>query len=155
MGVGLRVKLQGQLPQLGEARNLFRDIVGHRLRRRMEKVLADAQRNTPYPDIASQYYIQQRSEGANFSVGIGNRHPIFGYLEYGTRAHWPPWGQGTRLAAWSEARGLIPFMVARSIASHDQPPKKMLNAVWERSADDINSTIDAALDAWLQRLFGD
>lgn len=37
-------------------------------------------------------------------------------VEHGAKPHWPPWGPGSALAQWANAKGIPPFLVARAIA---------------------------------------
>jgi hypothetical protein len=38
-----------------------------------------------------------------------------------TQPHWPPWGPGSQLAAWADAKGIAPYLVARAISRKGTP----------------------------------
>jgi hypothetical protein len=81
----------------------FRNVVGGRLRRRMERVAEAAAANTPFPAIAERYRVVQESAGDVLTFRIENDSEIFPFVENDTVPHWPPPGA---LLPWMESRGI-------------------------------------------------
>jgi hypothetical protein len=132
-------------------RQRLRNIAGGRTRRFFQKMFDEVKSDTPYPDIAGQYFFEQKTEAATFSFGMGNRSPAFPFIEDDVRAHMPPWGRGTTFAHWAQTHGIPPYLAARSYAQHDHPGKHFLRNVWDRNAAELDKVVEGAVDVFMTR----
>lgn len=79
--------------------------------------------------------------------------------ESGSRPHWPPWGEGTPLAAWAKDKGIPPFLVARAISRRGTIQRfgyggaQMFEKGLEDSRSDIGTEVDAMLVRIVQGMF--
>lgn len=68
---------------------------------------------------------------------VGSDSQYAPHVEYGTRPHWPPFGEGSPLARWARAKGIPAFLVARKIARRGTSPQKYM----ERAVEHVRSNV--------------
>jgi hypothetical protein len=119
----VRIEVTGLegLDEGGDYGAAFRESMSSALGPVMGSIVSTASAGTRYSFLAAGYQIEENSGGDLVEISIDNTHHLFPFLDSGVRAHsrtpyWIPWGPGTPLAEWAEARGIPPFLVARKIA---------------------------------------
>lgn len=103
---------------------------------------------TPYPSIQQAYSTQDAVTGDAVYVRVTNSSDVWPFREYNTRPHWPPYGPGTSLAQWSEARGIKPFLVARAISRRGTQGNYIVTKAWEQTQPRIQQAVQSGLYAW-------
>ena len=79
----------------------------------------NVQKHTPVfkGTLKSNIVGQIKTPGKLAIVDGGKTKPVVvASVEHGAKPHWPPWGPGSALAAWANAKGIHPFLVARAIS---------------------------------------
>lgn len=115
----------------------------------VDPLLEDARSQTPYASIAAGYYSQDFVMGNGVAVEYGNASPIFPFREEDTRPHWPPFGKGSSLANWAEARGIPPFLVARKISRFGTTGNHIFGRARQQHQSAIDQAIQNASYAWV------
>jgi len=152
-----KITVQGMPPDAffsADERQRFRNIVGGRLRRWFQRLRQEASQRTLFAEF-KDYFIEQKTEGNNLSFAIGNRNPFFQYMEEPTRqgigpSRFPNWRQGSRLADWAGRHGVNPFLAARHVFRFGTRGHRILQTLWDQSAEDLNRTINDAVDAYMR-----
>lgn len=77
---------------LGEVdvRQAFRNVVGSRMRRGMQRIADDAANNTPFPHIAEAYRVTQETVGDLLTFDIVNDDAHWPFVEYDMPRHEVP-----------------------------------------------------------------
>jgi hypothetical protein len=140
-----------ELAQNVDVAESFQRDVGGALLVGMRKIADQAATNTPYPDIAAGFEVESSASGRTVEASIGNRNSTFPYVEEDTRPHFPPFDEGSPLAAWADARGIPPFLVARAISETGTQGKHMLAEAFQDGQDAVIGDIEAAIARWLER----
>jgi hypothetical protein len=97
--------------------------------------------------------ILQRSEATSVDPAampmwgkLGTNVPYGIYVHEGTRPHFPPYGEGTPLAAWGKRHGIPAFLVARAIARRGTKGRPFFKQGFEKSLGEIGNLV-----SWLAR----
>jgi hypothetical protein len=120
----------------------------------VDPMLEDARNQTPYASIREGYYSQDLVTGNGVAVEYGNASPIFPFREEDTRPHWPPFGAGSSLANWANARGTPPFLVARKISRFGTTGNHIFGRAKQQHQPQINQAIQNASYAWVLSSLG-
>lgn len=124
-------------------RSTMQDALGGVLRPAVDEVSGV----TPYASIAGGWFL--RETGSDIGLGIGNSVPHWIFREKDTVPHWPPFGPGSELAAWADAHGIEPYLVARAIARRGTRGNYNLTHIWGRTQSEIPKAVQGALYAWV------
>jgi hypothetical protein len=111
----------------------------------IDPMLDEVRSQTPYDSIRSAYGTQDLVTGSGVQVSILNTSSIWQYRENDVRPHFPPWKPGTTLAAWANAKGIPPFLVARKIARDGTKGNYILSRTTNAYRPRIDQAIQAAL----------
>ncbi len=156
----MHIKLEG-LPNTAEqgAYNMqrFRDIVGHRMRRRLDLLNSEAKEKTSdFPRFQDNFVVQQKSEGNTLTFTWANTHERYRFFENDTRGGdraMPPWGPGSELADWAMRHDLPPYLVARTIKARGTRGKRVMSSLWQENFDDIDSVARGAVSDFMHGWF--
>lgn len=74
---------------------------------------------------------------------VGTRIPYAPFVEYDTKPHWPPWGDGSPLAGWAARHGIKAFLVARAISQRGTTGKRMFGKALEDGIGEVHGIMDA------------
>jgi hypothetical protein len=111
----------------------------------IDPMLDEVRSQTPYDSIRSAYGTQDLVTGNGVQVSVTNTSPIWPFRESDTRPHWVPFGPGTSLAAWANARNIPPFLVSRKIARDGTKGNYILSRTTNAYRPRIDQAIQAAL----------
>ncbi len=111
----------------------------------IDPMMSDVQGQTPYDSIRSAYGTQDLVMGNGVRVDVINTSPIWPFRENDTRPHWAPFGPGSTLAAWADAKGIPPFLVARKIARVGTQGNHILATAVSRYRPQLDQAIQSAL----------
>jgi hypothetical protein len=133
----------------------LRDIVGHRMRRRFDRLAQQARERTArWQRFAGSYFVRQRTEPTALVFELGNSDPRFPFFEQTTRGEprtYPPWGEGSELADWAARHGIPPFLVARKVKTFGTIGHYIMRDVWDENEADIDSTARGAVTDFMVR----
>lgn len=88
----------------------------------------------------------QFGPGLSVFAGTSQADPIFPFLEYDVRAHWPPFGPDSRFAEWADRVGVKNvYLAAKSYASHDHPGRHLMPKVLQQAATVFKADLAAAV----------
>lgn len=135
-------------------RQSIRDSVGRAMRRSMDKVVAQATSRTAYPPAKAGYKVVQESGENTLDYTIRNTAPAFWYTQ-STSGKWPLWGEGSRLAAWTEATvpNATPYVIARRLHFWQEQDAGEFQSLWNDSVEGMMDDQGRAVESWLRRLF--
>lgn len=113
-------------------------------------VLRDAKENVPVDGgelkTSLTADIQVKADKTVQGV-VGTNVAYAPYMELGAKPHWPPISAGsiaaseTSLAKWARRHGLVPYLVARSIARKGLKPRKFLQNAFRKNRETIKKLI--------------
>ncbi len=117
MGVKV-VGLQKLINDFGRAPDVLKEETARGYENMMDFVIERIQANTPVFKGGLRDSFEGKLLFGGLVAEITSSAPevIVASVEGGARPHWPPWGPGSELAAWAEAKGIPPFLVARAIS---------------------------------------
>ncbi len=121
----ITVKVVGIKPivdNLNKATQTVERVATNHLRELGPQVVVNVRRHTPEATgklsnaiedtVSNERGTTVLTVGANDSV----KPVVTASVEGGTKPHWPPWGEGSELAAWAKLKGIPVFLVAKAIA---------------------------------------
>lgn len=119
------IKVMGIKPivdKLNKAPQTVERVATNHLRKLGPQVVTNVRRHTPEATgklsnaiedtVSNERGATVLTVGANDSV----KPVVTASVEGGTKPHWPPWGEGSELAAWAKLKDIPVFLVARAIA---------------------------------------
>lgn len=145
---------------LGEVdvRAAFRNVVGSRMRRGMDRIAQEAANNTPFDTIASAYSVVQETVGDQLVFEIRNADPHFAFVEEDMPAHAIPPVQApiAPFLVWGEAVGANPYAAREKVAmfGFEHPGTKgrhMLEYAWDDGIGQLEGSIEEGLDLLVER----
>jgi len=130
-----------------DVRQTFRNVVGGRLRRAMEKIADHAAgQYGAYPRISGSFRVTQES-GDELEYTIRNDDPIFPFLEADTSPHVITAHDGL-LAFPGPWEGGMVFV--KSVNHPGTKGKYHLQEAWDEGEADLSEAVEGGLEAWLE-----
>jgi hypothetical protein len=143
-----------------DVRQVFRDVVGHRMRRGMQRIADEAAGNTPFDHIAEAYKVEQESVGETLVMSVTNTDEHFFFVEENMPEHEVPpvsapvapfeeWVEnvGASVSGWY-ARNKV------ALLGFHHPGTKghhMLEEAWDSEIVVVEASIEEGLDILMQR----
>jgi hypothetical protein len=91
--------------------------------------------------------LTQVGPGLSIFAGSGSNDPILPFVELDTAAHWPPWGPGSRFAAWAARVGVANiYKAAAAYASHAHTGRHLLPLVLAQAAQVFRADLGRAVE---------
>jgi hypothetical protein len=154
----MNITFTGAIPQEAtvqrDTQGIFARDMAEAIHTATDGILGDIKGQTPYPSIASAYGSQDVIAGNTVTVTLTNSSPIWPFREYDTRPHWPPFGPGSSLANWSNARGIPPFLVARKISRFGTTGNHIVSNRMQSGQAEIQRAIQSGLVAFMYDTLG-
>lgn len=88
------------------------------------------------------------------SAEVSPNVPYAAPVETGSKAHFPPYGEGTPLAAWAKLKGLNPFLVARSISRKGTKANPFVQHTYDKMKPIIEAEFNSGIGLLAKELDG-